>query len=102
MSGTLGICSTSSDNLPHLLGITRAAVRSDKQVEIFITGEAVLFTQEPNFTELVAIANIGICEQSYFAAGFQGRQIPGLSDKDFGTQARNAELVGKCDRYLLI
>lgn len=102
MSGTLGICATGRDSLPQLLGITRAAVRAGKHVHIFITGEAAKVAQEPGFDELVATAEVGICEVSYIAAGYQGVEIPGLVDKDFVTQARNAELVERCERYLLI
>jgi len=102
MRGTLGICATRRDSLPHLLGITRAARRAGKRVEIFVTGEAALFTQDPRFAEVVALAGVGICEVSYIAAGYQGMGIPGLSDKDFVTQARNAELVEHSERYLLL
>jgi hypothetical protein len=43
-----------------------------------------------------------ICEVSYIAAGFKGVEIPGLKDKDFVTQAKNAELVERSNRYLLL
>lgn len=102
MKGTLGICVTNSTSLPHLLGITRAAVRAGIRAEVFVTGEAARFTQDSRFAEVVAAADVGICEASYIAAGYQGMEIPGLVDKDFVTQARNAELVERCDRYLLI
>jgi hypothetical protein len=102
MSGTLGICATRRDSLPHLLGITRAARRAGKRVEIFVTGEAVFITQDPRFAEVIAKASVGICEVSYVAAGYQGVEIPGLVDNDFVTQARNAELVERCERYLLL
>ena len=29
-------------------------------------------------------------------------EVAGLSDRDFVTQARNAELVAACDRYLVL
>ena len=102
MKGTLGICATSSNSLPHLLGITRAAVRTGKRAEIFITEEAARFTQDSRFAEVVAMADVAICEVSYIPAGFQGVGIPGLVDKNFVTQASNAELVDRCERYLLI
>lgn len=102
MTGTLGICATKSTSLPHLLGITRAAVRAGKRVGVFITGEAARFTQDSRFAEVVAIADVAICEVSHIAAGYQGVEIPGLVDKDFVTQARNAELVERCERYLVI
>jgi hypothetical protein len=102
MKDTLGICATGRNSLPHLLGIAEAAVRAGKRVEIFITGEAARFTQDSRFAEVIAIAEVGICEVSYIAAGYQGVEIPGLTDKDYVTQARNAELVERCERYLLI
>lgn len=102
MKGTLGICATTSSSLTHLLGITTAAVRAGKRVEVFITGQAARFTQDSRFAEVVALADVAICEVSYFAAGYQGVEIPGLGDKDFVTQARNADLAERCERYLLI
>jgi hypothetical protein len=102
MAGTLGICATRADCLGALLGITRAAVGAGRRVEVFVTGEAARCTRDPRFTELVALAAVGICESSYIAAGLRGQEIQGLVDRDFVTQARNAELVGRCDRYLLI
>ena len=102
MKDALGICATGRNSLLHLLGIAGAAVRAGKRVQVFITGDAARFTQDSRFSEVVAIAEVGICEVSYFAAGYQGIEIPGLVDKDFVTQARNAELVERCERYLLI
>ena len=102
MTGTLGICATNSSALSCLIGITKAAVRAGKRVKIFITGDAARFTQDPDFVELVSISDMGICEVSYFAAGYKDFGIPGMTDKDFVTQAENAELVDSCDRYLLI
>lgn len=102
MPGTLGICATSADSLAPLLGLTRAAARAGKHVDVFITGEAARFTQDPRFREVVALANVGICEVSYRAAGYQGQRVDGLADRDFVTQARNAELVERSDRYLLL
>ena len=99
---TLGICATTQDSLPHLRGMVGAAIRTGKQVEIFITGEAVRISQEPDFAELLTMARVTLCEVSYIAAGFQGVEISGLHDKDFVTQAKNAELVERSDRYLLL
>lgn len=98
----LGICVTRQSSWGHLKGITEAAFRSGKRVEIFITGEAAKMTQEPGFVDLLAMAEISICEVSYIAAGYQGLEIPGLRDRDFVTQMKNAELVEKSDRYLLL
>jgi hypothetical protein len=102
MTGTLGICASNSNALSCLIGITKAAVRAGKRVKIFITGDAARFTQNSGFAELAAISEVSICEVSYFAAGYKNLDIPGLADKDFVTQAENAELIDSCDRYLLI
>jgi len=99
---TLGICATTQGCLTHLRGIVGAAIHAGKQVEIFVTGEAVHLSQEPGFVELLAMAKVTICEVSYVTAGFQGVEIPGLYDRDFVTQAKNAELVERSDRYLLL
>lgn len=99
---TLGICATTQDSLPHLRGIVDAAIHAGKQVEVFVTGEAVHISQDPDFAELLTVAKVTLCEVSYIAAGFQDVKIPGLHDKDFVTQAKNAELVERSDRYLLL
>jgi hypothetical protein len=43
-----------------------------------------------------------VCEVSYIDRGYQGKELPGLVDKDFVTQARNAEMVEECDRYVML
>jgi len=45
---------------------------------------------------------VAVCEVSYIANGYKGKEVPGLADKDFATQARNAEMVEECDRYLIL
>jgi len=47
MAGTLGICATNSSSLSHLIGLTKAAVRAGKRVNIFITGDAARFFFPP-------------------------------------------------------
>ena len=102
MSKTLGICVTNAHNMPHVLGLARAAKKAGIKAEIFLTGEGVHLTQDPWFPELLEHGRIGVCEVSYIDRGYQGREVPGLVDKDFVTQARNAELVENCDRYLIL
>ena len=102
MTEKLGICVVTRDNMPHVLGLAKAAERAGKHTEIFLTGEGVHLTQEPNFSELLEVARVGICEVSYIANGYKDKPVPGLVDKDFVTQMRNAEMVAKCDRYLIL
>jgi len=102
MPETLGICVATVNAFDHLMGITLAAGRADKKVEIFLTGEAVQITQNERFPDLVQLAKVGVCEVSYLANGFKDKEIAGLSDKDFVTQAAHAEMVEECDRYLIL
>ena len=55
---TLGICATTQGCLPYLKGIVGAATHAGKQVEIFVTGEAVHLPQDPGFAELLAMAKV--------------------------------------------
>ena len=102
MAETLGICVASRDKFEHVIGITKAAKALKKKVEMFFTGDGVLCTQNPKLVDLIKIAHVTICEVSYFANGYKGIEIPGLGDKDFVTQARNAEMVEECDRYVIL
>lgn len=102
MAEKLGICVSTTNNLHHVIGIAKAAKATGKDVEIFFTGEGVLLTQDPRFQELLGTGRITVCEVSYIANGLQGKEVPGLVDKDFVTQARNAEMVEECDRYIIL
>ena len=102
MSRTLGISVTTLDAMPHVLGLSRAASVAGKQIDIFFTGDAVHLVRDPRFPELLGLARVGVCESSYIARGYQGRPVPGLTDKDFVTQDRNAEMVERSDRYLVL
>jgi len=102
MVENLGICVATRDSMAHVLGLAKAAKRAGKHTEVFLTGEGVHLTHQPGFSELLAVARVGICEVSYIANGYKGKGIPGLVDKDFVTQMRNAEMVEKCDRYLIL
>ena len=102
MAETLGICVVTLKTFDHLIGITKAAKKADKKVKIFLTGEAVHITQNDRFSDLVQLAKVGVCEVSYLANGYKDKEFAGLTDKDFVTQAANAEMVEECDRYLIL
>ncbi len=108
---SLGICVASKAQMAHVLGLARAARAAGKEVEVFFTGEGVLLTQDPQFPELLEVAKVGssrskgqvtVCEVSYMANGLHGKKVPGLVDKDFVTQGRNAEMVEECQRYVVL
>jgi sulfur relay (sulfurtransferase) complex TusBCD TusD component (DsrE family) len=108
---TLGICVSTRAAMDHVVGLARAARKAGKEVRIFFTGEGVQLTQDPRFGELLEIAKtgssrqhgqVGVCEVSYMANGLHGKAVPGLRDKDFVTQGRNAEMVEECERYVVL
>jgi hypothetical protein len=102
MSEKLGVAVTTRDHMSHVLGLAKAAKRAGKQTQIFFTGEGVCLTQDPRFPELLEVAHVGVCEASYIANGCGETPVPGLLDKDFVTQGRNAEMVEGSDRYLIL
>ena len=111
MTETLGICVATKGQMAHVLGLTKAARAAGKEVRIFFTGEGVHLTQDPRFQELLGAAKTGsaqphgqvaVCEVSYIANGLKGKALPGMRDKDFVTQGRNAEMVEECQRYVVL
>jgi predicted peroxiredoxin len=108
---TLGICVATKASLAHVLGIAKAARKAGKEVSVFFTGEGVQLTQDPRFAELLQVAKAGsakehghltVCEVSFLANGLKGKPVPGLRDKDFVTQGKNAEMVEECQRYIVL
>ena len=70
MAEKLGISVTTPKSMPHVLGLAQAANQAGKQVEVFFTGDGVHLTQTPQFTELLEVARVGVCEVSYFTRGY--------------------------------
>ena len=102
MQNKLGILVATQNNMRHVLGLAKAANAADTFTEIFLTGNGVHLTQDLRFSELLDAARVGVCEVSYFDRGYRGVDVPGLADKDFVTQGRNAEIVETSDRYLIM
>ncbi|MEJ2642546.1 MAG: hypothetical protein P8010_23575 [Desulfosarcinaceae bacterium] len=104
MADSLGILVTSDRHLDYLVHLVEAAHKKGKAVQIFFTGRAVKLGFEPDFAKLVGISRLSICDVSFRANGFHGREeeVPGVGFKDFATQARNAEMAAACDRYLVM
>jgi hypothetical protein len=89
------------DSLEHLLGLVAAAEQQAVPVVIFLTGDGVLLTQEPRFTELAGRAKMALCEVSFRAHNLKG-EVPGLGFKDFATQAKHAEMLADLPHYLVL
>jgi len=102
MSQILGIGVITQDNLSHIIGLAQATRSAGKQVKIFLTGDGVHLTQEARFTELLGVGQVEICRTSYDANGYQDQEIPGLPDEAFTSQFRHAEILEKCDRYIVL
>ena len=101
MAEKLGILVSSNKHIDYVINLTRAAKDKGKEVEIFFTGKGVLLTQSPKFKNLVGKAKMALCDVSFRSLGLKG-DVPGLDFKDFATQAKNAELIEKSDRYVVL
>ena len=103
MAEKLGILVSSDKNLDYVINLASAANEKGKEVQIFFTGYGVRLTLDPEFKKLVGKAKLSVCDVSFRANGFHGREeeVPGVGFKDFATQARNAEMIEACDRYLV-
>ena len=103
MAESLGILVSSEKYLDYVVNLTKAAHAKGKAVSLFFTGKGVLLTMQPQFKELVGKAKLSVCDVSFRANGLHGREeeVPGVGFKDFATQARNAEMLARSDRYLV-
>ena len=100
MSDLLGILVATDKHLGHVINLTNAAREKGKKIEIFFTGAGVRLTQDPRFGELVGKAKLSVCDTSFREFGFSPN-VAGVGFEDFVTQARNAEMIKKCDRYVI-
>jgi hypothetical protein len=100
MAESLGILVSSDKHLDYVVKLTSAAHKKGKTVRIFFTGKGVLLTQSPEFNKLVGKAKVTLCDVSYRALGLEG-DVLGLGFKDFATQAKNAEMIKECERYVV-
>ena len=103
MADLLGILVSSQKHLDYVINLTNAAHKKGKDVKIFFTGRGVLLTQKPEFEQLVGKAKLFVCDVSFRSNGLHGKEddVPGVGFKDFATQARNAEMIEECDRYVV-
>lgn len=99
-SKTMGILVRDDKYLEQVINLTSAADKKGVKVQIFFTGKSVMLTQDENFAKLVGKARLSVCDVSFRALGLSG-EVPGVGFKDFATQARNAEMIEECDRYVV-
>ena len=100
MRETLGILVSSDRHMDLILGLCKAAKKRDIGLSIFFTHQGTKLTRHPRFSELEGVARMGICK-----VGFENNRltppVPGIGEKDYSTQAKNAELIEECDRYVV-
>ena len=100
MADKLGIFVTSDRHLHHVVALTAAARRAQKEVIIFFTHKGVALSQDARFKELTDKAQISLCNVKFEEYGFV-KDVPGIREKAYGTQARHGDLLDECDRYLV-
>lgn len=100
MANRLGILVSSDYYLDKVISLTTAAHQIGKKVEIFFSHTGVFLTQKPEFEQLVGKAKMALCLYCFEKYGLEG-DVPGIEEKDFATQARHAEMIKECDRYLV-
>lgn len=100
MTKKLGILVGTDRHMDYVINLTHAAYDKGKAIEIFFTGAGVKLTQRSDFETLVGKAKLSVCDVSFRALGLSG-DVPGVGFKDFATQARNAEMINECDRYVV-
>jgi len=103
-TGSLAILISTDRHLDHVVNLTTAAYAKGKKVSLFFTGNGVLLTMRPEFKKLAGKADLSICDASFRANGLHGREeeVPGVTMKDFATQAKNAQMLAGADRHLVL
>jgi hypothetical protein len=99
MEKVLGIFVTSDRHLDKVIKLFQAARKKQIKVILFLSHLGTLLTQRPGFDELKG-AQISICKVGFEGHGL-GPSIRGIDTVDLTTQARHAELIDVCDRYLV-
>ena len=104
MAKSLGIFVTSTQNMKHVMGITKAATAKGSKVKVFFSWKGTLLAKNPQFTELCKIAEVSICADSYKKMGFDPQNdIPeGLTEKQMSTQSQHGEIISNYDCYLTL
>ncbi len=100
MGKSLGIFVSSDKHLDKIIALCKAAKKKEVEVTIFFTHRGVLLTQDPRFAELQGLAKMSLCNVGFESHGLK-KPVPGLSDKDYATQARHGEMIEDCDRYIV-
>ena len=95
----LGIMVTKYENVEHIAGAAKAARAAGKSVVIFMTDEAVRFTQDPQFLELLKVGGVELscCDHNCGLIGLH-EKTDGIS---YGSQYDNATMLHDSARVLV-
>ena len=100
MAGSLGILVSSSEHLDKIIRLLKAAKKKEIDVTIFLTHLGTRLTREPRFRELEGLAKIAVCRVAFESNGIKP-PVPGIDENDYTTQARHADMIHECDRYVV-
>lgn len=103
MAKSLGIFVTSSKNMHHVMGVTKAAVAKGSKVKVFFSWKGAKLSKDARFPELCKIADVSICIDSYVRMGFDKEDIPeGLNEKQMSTQSEHGDIISNYDCYMTL
>jgi hypothetical protein len=100
MKRSLGILVSSDQHLDKIVALCRSAQKKDVAVSVFLTHLGAQLTRDTRFEALQDLATISLCNVSFESQGLRP-PVAGMDEKDFATQARHAELIEECDRYVV-
>ena len=99
MGKKLGIFVSSNRHLDKVIRLCSVAKKEEIEVILFFTHKGILLTRDPRFSELDGL-RISVCSVGFESLGLKP-PVPGIGDKNYTTQAINAELIDDCDRYVV-
>ena len=104
MAKSVGIFVTSSKNMAHLMGVTKAATAKGSKVKIFFTWKGTKLCKDPEFPTLCKMAEVYICADSYKKMGYDPiNDIPeGLDEKRMSTQSSHGDIIENYDSYMTL
>jgi predicted peroxiredoxin len=99
----IAILAATGRNFKHILGLARAAKSRGVDMHIFMTGRGVRLSQEPEFKQLLDLAQVGFCRVSLLDQGIDpDRALPDVDPRNITNQSRHADLLDLCDKYLVL
>jgi len=98
----IGILVNTNENLPDIIGLTRAALSKGHEVNIFTMDEGTTLLKETSFTDLCKLkgVHISFCDVS---AKRVNAKTDGLSEKIVrGSQLNNAIMNHNSDKVIVL